>query len=130
MVDAQALDQVFSWEVFLAVIAAINGVLAWRVWPAIPEIMGRINDRRRDHHAASERLQDRLEARVTKLEARCDAVEAELAECHRERDEWRSRAVAAEAVMLGEGEAKQKAQRFLSTEREADRQKKNGKEEK
>lgn len=120
MVDGQALEQVFSVEVAVWLMAMFNGVVAWRLWPVIPEIMARLNERKRDRQSVHDRLQDRLEARVVRLEQRCDAVEAELAECHRERDEWRSRAVSAEAVMLGEGEAKQKAQRFLSAEREAD----------
>ena len=127
MVDAQAVNQIFSWEVFLAIIAAINGVLAWRIWPAIPAIMGRINDRRRDHQNASDRLQDRLEGRVDKLEKRCDKLEEELAECHRERDEWMSRAVAAEATMIGKGRADQEAQIIVSTERQADAAARKGK---
>lgn len=81
----------------------------------------------KDDRSASDRLQDRLEARVVRLEQRCDAVEAELAECHRERDEWRSRAVAAEAFLSGEGQARQVGQVIVSTEREADAAARRGK---
>lgn len=123
MVDVQAAGEVFSVEVALWLMAIFNGVIAWRFWPVIPEIMSRINERRRDRQSAADRLQDRLEARVVKLEEQRDALEAELLEAHKERDEWRSRAIASEAVMLGEGEAMQKAQRILSTERQADRNK-------
>jgi len=126
MVDAQAVGQFLSWEVFLAIIAGVNSVVVWRFWPAIPEIMARINERRRDRQSATDRHQDRLEARIVRLEERCDAVEAELAECHRERDEWRGRAVAAEAVMIGRGEANQAAQRIVSAEREHDAAKREG----
>lgn len=81
----------------------------------------------KDGQTASDRLQDRLEARVDKLEKRCDHYEEELAECHRERDEWRSRAVTAEATMIGKGRADHEAQIIVSTEREADAAARKGK---
>lgn len=120
MVDVQALSQLFSVETGVWSIAAIASVLAFRVWKVFPEFMARLNERRRDHDSASDRLQDRLAARVEKLEHRCDKLEEELAECHRERDEWRSRAVAAEAFLTGEGQARQTGQMIVSAEREAD----------
>lgn len=120
-VDAQAASEVFSGDVALWIMAVFNGVIAFRLWPVIPEIMSRINERKRDRQSAADRLQDRLESRLEKLEHRVDATEEELAECHRERDEWRSRAVAAEAVKLGEGEARQMAQRIVSIERQANK---------
>lgn len=86
-----------------------------------------LQDALKDGWSASDRLQGRLEARVAKLEERCDKVEAELAECHAERDEWRSRAIAAEATMIGKGRADQEAQIIVSTEREADAAARKGK---
>jgi hypothetical protein len=123
MVDVQAIGQIFSVESAAWAFVAILFVSAFKVYPLVME---RLNERHRDRQNGVGRHQDRLEARIVRLEGRCDNLENELIECHRERDEWRGRAIAAEAVMLGTGTAKQEAQRIVSTERERDAAKRRG----
>lgn len=127
MVDAQALSQVFSVESGVWSIVAVVSVLAFRIWRVFPEVMARLNERRRDRNSAEDRHQARLEARIEKLEKRCDDLEEALAETRCERDEWKSRAVAAEAFLSGEGQARQVGQMIASTEREADAAARKGK---
>lgn len=127
MVDFQALSQLLSVETGVWSLVAIAAVVAFRIWAIIPDFMAKLNERRRDRGEAGDRHQARLEARIEKLEKRCDTLEEDLVECHRERDDWRSKAIAAEAFLSGEGHARQVGQVIVSTEREADAAARKGK---
>lgn len=80
------------------------------------------------HRARNERLRDlqtekggdwdRLRGEIDRLDERCDHLQTEVDECREREGEWMKRAIAAEAYQLGEGEALQKAQRIVSTERQ------------
>jgi hypothetical protein len=48
-------------------------------------------------------------------------------ECRKREGEWMQRAIAAEAYQLGEGAARQEAQRIISTERQIDADRKDRK---
>lgn len=101
----------------------IYGLRTVKEWP---NIMARRNEARRDAAAVHAGDWERLRNEVTRAHDRIDKVQGELDLCHQERDEWRSRAIAAEAVNLGRGEANQQAQRIVSTERQADARKREG----
>ena len=98
------VDKLFSASSALWALVVMNAAALFRAWPSIME---RINERRRD--AASERAGDwsRLRDEVERLAHRVEALENKVEECERERDEWRVRAVTAEAILQGYGEARQ-----------------------
>lgn len=62
----------------------------------------------------------RLRAEIDRLDERCDHLQREVDECRRREGEWMGRAIAAEAALMGKGNADQEAQRIVSAEREAD----------
>lgn len=108
------IGRLTSWTTALWTFVAINAVALFRAWPAI---MGRVNERARDSAAekASDwsRLRDeigRLSNRVKDLEDRCERYEADLIECHRERDEAIAAKLRAEAILQGRGEVRQEVQ--------------------
>jgi septal ring factor EnvC (AmiA/AmiB activator) len=85
------------------------------------------SERRRD--AAAEKANDfqRLREEVDRLSKRVEVLEDKVEECEKDRDDWRNRAVTAEAELIrlqayeyGTGEARQAAQRIVSTERTED----------
>ncbi len=119
MVDAGTLGQIFSVKLGVYSIAVINLVAWWKVYPAIK---GRQNERLRD--VAKEKGDDwsRLREEITRLDARCDHLQKEVDECRDREAEWMRRAIAAEAASEGIGEARQAAQRIVSTERNVERE--------
>jgi hypothetical protein len=82
----------------------------FKAWPLILE---RVNERRRDDATAKAGDWERI--RAERNELRCL-----LRECERERSDLLRRAITAEATLLGMGDANQKAQRIVSTERQID----------
>jgi seryl-tRNA synthetase len=109
----------------LVVVAISSALVAWvRSRPSLRE---RDNERRRD--VAAEKASDfqRLREEVARLSERVEALENKVDECEKERDDWRNRAVTAEAELIrlqafehGYGEARQTAQTILSSERAKD----------
>jgi hypothetical protein len=120
MVDDRALAELFSVETGVFSIAAILGLVTWRLWNGLPNVMAQWIEWRKLKAAAKADDWSRLRDEITRLDGRIDTLQRELDLCHEERDEWRSRAIAAEAVTLGRGAALQEAQRIVSTERQAD----------
>lgn len=95
----------------------IVGVMAWKAYPAV---LARVLEGRRDREAAKSGDWSRLRAEIVRLDERCDHLQREVDECREREGVWMQRAIAAEAAMLGKGEAKQEAQRIVSAEREVD----------
>lgn len=60
----------------------------------------------------------RLRDEIARLDERCDHLQKEVDECREREGEWMRRAIAAEAASEGIGEARQEAQRIVSTERQ------------
>lgn len=130
------VGQLFSVELGVFIIAAINLVALFKVWPLW---MARLNERRRD--VAAERNSDwghmqelhaLLAEEVKRLSDRLKAVEAENDECRqnlaRVRDELaeeRAARVNFQAYLEGRGQADQHAQLILSDERRKDKERKN-----
>ena len=79
--------------------------------------MARLNERHRDRAAEKSGDWSRLRDEIKRLDERCDHLQREVDECRKREGEWMSRAIAAEAVQLGEGRANQEAQRIVSAER-------------
>lgn len=129
MVD-DALGKLFSaaagvWAIFLTLVVAIV-----KGWPAV---MGRLNERRRDDATAKaedwHRLRaelDRKDAHLANREKLLSERDDENAALMKENIILLGRAVAAEATLLGLGQAKQEAAKILSAERLVDDAKKNG----
>ena len=100
-------------------------VLALIAWlRSRPSLVEKLNERRRD--AASERAGDfdRLRSEVTRLSERLETLEKKVKECEDDREEWRKRALVAEAELIkqeayfqGSGNARQDAQLIVSAER-------------
>lgn len=127
--DSEILSKIFSasagvWAIFLAVTAAI-----FKAWP---HIMGRSNERKRDIEAAEKADWDRRTEEIERLHARLanrekvlsdrddenDRQRQENSELRQDRDEWKGRAVTAEATLLGLGNARQREAERLAKERE------------
>lgn len=68
----------------------------------------------------------RLHAEIVRLDARIDHLQKEVDECRQREAEWMRRAIVAEAASEGIGEARQEAQRIVSTERVTDKKPRNG----
>lgn len=88
----------------LAAIAATLIVTVVRAWPAI---MAKVNEARRDRANIRTSELERMDARMQRLEDRCEALEAAVRECEKREAEWRRRAVTAEAALQGQGEVRQ-----------------------
>lgn len=93
-----------------------------------PLIVARLTERKvaEDGIAGNQwkRFQDeieRLAKRVEVLEGRCRELQHEVEECHRERAEERAGRLAAEAQLVGRGNAQQEAAGIVAAERLADR---------
>jgi hypothetical protein len=119
-------------DIFNKIFSAASGVWALfaraavTLFKAWPHILGRLNERNRDRVAEEASEHARFLAEVSRLDQRCDHLQNEVDECRKREGEWMSRAIAAEAVQLGLGAAKQEAQRIVSAEREANAQRGNG----
>lgn len=118
MVEDGLLGKIFSAAAGVWAIAAMVAVALFKAWPSILE---RVNERRRDVVAEKDGDWTRLRAEIQRLDGRCDHLQGEVDECRKREGEWMHRAIAAEAAHLGEGEARQLAQRIVSEEREADK---------
>lgn len=115
------LGQLFSVASAAWAFVCINAVALFKAWPAIME---RLNERRRDAHSEKSADWERLRGEINRLDGRCDHLQREVDECHRERAEWMTRAISAEAYQLGQGEARQEAANILAAERIAEANKK------
>lgn len=125
--DESLFDKIFSVASGVWAFVVMAAVALFRAWP---NIMERINERRRD--AVAEKAGDwaRLRDEVGRLSDRIRALEAKVRECEADIERWRVRALYAEAEVIryeayhqGEGEAKQAAQNILSAERVKDNKK-------
>lgn len=104
MVDDGVLSKIFSaaagtWAIFLAVVVAI-----FKAWPAI---MGRFNERRRDAAAEEAGDWERLRSERDQAWTERDRIHALWIKCEEEKMTLLSRAITAEATLLGMGVARQ-----------------------
>lgn len=107
MVDNDALGKLFSWATAAWGALLLNAVALFKAWP---NIMARINERRRD--SAAERADD-----WQRLRAERDRLQQMLTVCETARIEWQARAVTAEATLLGMGMARQRVQEVEAAKR-------------
>jgi len=110
----ETLGKIFSAAAGLWALVLVNAVALYRAWP---QIMARINERHRDREAEKSGDWSRLRAEIVRLDERCDHLQTAVDECREREADWMSRAISAEAVQLGQGEAMQQAQRIVSAER-------------
>lgn len=90
----------------LYVLAALAAIGISRI---LPNIMARINERRRD--TATEKANDwtRLREEVERLDARCQRLEESEEKCHRELAEALGRIAQVEGWQAGQGDVRQAA---------------------
>lgn len=116
MVDGELLGKILSWP-----------VAAWATFCMVAVHYFRArNERLRDMETEKGGDFQRLHAEIKRLDARCDHLQREVDECRKREGEWMHRAIAAEAASEGIGEARQEAQRIVSTERVTDKKPRNG----
>lgn len=109
------LLRILSWPATpLWVVALIVSVGAFKVWPLIME---RVNERLRDREAAKASDWTRLRGEIDRIDGRCQRLEEREEECQRNLADARTRLADLEGYMMGQGEAKQAAQRALSADR-------------
>jgi chromosome segregation ATPase len=129
------IAQSSAGPLYILVFSIIGGAIlaAIKIRPAVME---RYNERSRDKQSVIEaqwvRLQaeiGRLAARVESLEAKCEVLSKKVEDCEDDRDQWRTRAMTAEAahakleaVMAGLGEVDQLAARVVAADRLEQRQ--------
>lgn len=112
--DDSIFNKIFSAAAGVWTIAAMVAVALFRSWPLI---MARINERQRDRQSEKSGDWQRLRDEINRLDGRCDHLQTEVDECRAREAEWMHRAIAAEAVHLGKGEAEQHAARIVAAER-------------
>lgn len=98
----------------LWVVALVALVAIVRGWPAI---MAKVNEARRDQAGIADGLIGRFEKRVATLEQRCETLEGENIECHRNLAEAERRIAALEGYNDGQGQARQEAAGVVAIER-------------
>lgn len=127
MIDNRALVELFSLEAGVWSIAGIMFVSVWRMWNSLPHVMGRYIEWKKAK--AEEKGADwkRLRGEVNELWDECRSLREGLHACEAREVDWMHRAIAAEAKLLGRGEAMQDAQRIVSIEREIDAKKRGDK---
>lgn len=97
MVNDDLLGRIFSVASAAWTFVLINAVALFKAWP---NIMARVNERRRDQ--AAEEMSD-----WTRLREERDGLQRRLTECEKERVKWMARAITAEATLQGYGELRQ-----------------------
>lgn len=121
MVDDDTLGKIFSWATAAWLAVAMLAVRLFHTWP---NVMARINERRRD--SATEKAGDwrRLRDEIARLDERCDGLQREVDECREREGEWMRRAMTAEAALLGIGMGRNEAATIVAVERLTDANKK------
>lgn len=111
MVDDGTLSKIFSVASAAWTFVLMCAVALFKAWP---NIMGRINERRRDEATEKGSDWDRRTAEIERLHALLANREKLLADRDNENDalkkekgEWMDRAIKAEATLQGYGEARQ-----------------------
>lgn len=124
------MADVTVWDILTAAGAtgsfAVLCLLAARIWSGLPNFMDRwlaLKAARAAEKAADwSRLRDLCHdhgEEITRLNSRCDFLQAEVDECRQREAEWMHRAIKAEAASEGMGEARNTAQRIVSAEMQA-----------
>lgn len=116
----EILERFFTIE--LAAWTAVMGLFAHFLRARNERLRDSVTEKASDWTRLRDEIK-RLDDRIDQLLHRCDHLQNEVDECRKREAEWMSRAIAAEAFQLGEGEALQAAQRILSAEREGTRKK-------
>lgn len=97
-------DRIFSAATGIWTLVCMAAVALFKAWP---HILGRFNERYRDREAAESADWERIRAERDVAREERDLVRDRWAQCEAERIEWMGRAVRAEAIIQGYGEAKQ-----------------------
>jgi uncharacterized protein YlxW (UPF0749 family) len=109
------LGNFFSWQLAAWATFCLNVVAIFKIRNE------RLRDTANEKSGDWSRLRDeikRLDERCDHLLTRCDHLQSEVDACREREGEWMSRAISAEAALLGEGEARQTAQRIVSADRQ------------
>lgn len=85
----------------------ILGLVVVRIWSGLPQVLDKWLAYRTAR--AAEKVSDwkRIRDEVQRLHEWCAQLQQEVNECHEQKNEWMSRAIAAEAQQIGRGEARQ-----------------------
>lgn len=110
MVDAQILTQILSIRNGVWVAAALVALGVIRLWHALPAIMERLNERRRDRAAIEGDQYERMDARLQRLEQSEEECQHKLVDALR-------RIAELEGYNIGQGMARQEAAVIVATER-------------
>lgn len=109
MVDERALAELFSVEAGVFSIATILGLMAWRIWNGLPNVMAQWIEWRKAKAAEKSKDWTRLRDEIDRLWAECRELRKSVQECEEREGEWMRRAIQAEAMAMGQGEARQAA---------------------
>ena len=115
--DEGVFNKIFSAATGVWTLVCMAAVALFKAWPGIME---RINERQRDAEAEKAGDWARLRDEIKRLDARCDHLQGEVDDCRKREGEWMSRAIAAEAFQMGQGDALQDAARIVAIERLTD----------
>jgi hypothetical protein len=115
VVDVNALAQILSIRNGVWAAAALIALGVFRLWHALPAIMERLNERKRDRASIEGAQYDRMDARVQRLEKQEE-------ECREDLNDARGRIAELEGYMIGQGKARQDAAAIVAVERLTDRQ--------
>lgn len=119
--DDGVWSKIFSAASGVWAMACMLAVALFKAWP---NIMARLNERQRDNAAEKAGDWERLRAERDNARSERDAVRADRdrihalwIECEEEKLAWQSKAVSAEATLLGLGNARQREAERVAAER-------------
>ena len=135
MVDWVALNSILSARNGVWTLVVLFVVGLWRGWAGLPAVMAQWVAMRQAQAAEKRAVEaakeaakaadwSRIRDEVDRLAGRVRLLEEQVAECERDRLHWMDRAIKAEAVLMGQGETRQQAQRIVAVERLTDKRKK------
>jgi hypothetical protein len=102
--DDNWFNRIFSAAAGVWALVAMAAVALFRAWP---QILGRFNERYRDRQAEAAADWDRIRSERDVAREERDLVRDRWAQCEAERLQWMARAIAAEAALVGRGQAAQ-----------------------
>jgi chromosome segregation ATPase len=117
VVDVNALAQILSIRNGVWAAAALIALGVFRLWHALPAIMERLNERRRDRASIEGEQYARMDQRTRHLEDRCDELERREDECRTELNIAKGRIAELEGYMTGQGKARQDAAGIVALDR-------------
>ncbi len=114
MSDGTLLQWITSAAPPMYALALGCAILAVRFWPLWKQ---RLTEARTAEDAIVGNQWRRFQEEIDRLAARVARLEQDVEDCHRERDEERRGRLEAEAILMGQGKARQEAAEIVARER-------------